>query len=122
MNNISKPKAGEGTTLWLVKIILGGLVIAFLVLHFIVNHLIAPGGLLNYQAVLDYYSNPIIPIIEGLFLIVVIAHCLLGVRSVILDLNPSKRLLKILDIVFVLGGSIAVGYGIWLLVILTART
>jgi len=122
VNNISKPKAGEGTTLWLVKIILGGLVIAFLVLHFIVNHLIAPGGLLNYQAVLDYYSNPIIPIIEGLFLIVVIAHCLLGVRSVILDLNPSKRLLKILDIVFVLGGSIAVGYGIWLLVILTART
>jgi len=122
VNNISKPKAGEGTTLWLVKIILGGLVIAFLVLHFIVNHLIAPGGLLNYQAVLDYYSNPIIPIIVGLFLIVVIAHCLLGVRSVILDLNPSKRLLKILDIVFVLGGSIAVGYGIWLLVILTART
>lgn len=121
MNFTSKPKTNEGTTLWLVKIILGGLVIAFLVLHFIVNHLVAPGGLLNYQAVLDYYSHPIVPIIEGIFLVVVIAHCLLGVRSVILDLNPSRIVLKILDIVFVLGGSAAVGYGIWLLVVLAAR-
>ncbi len=79
-----------------------------------INHLDRLDGLLNYDEVLAYYQNPIIPIIEIAFLIFVVIHALLGLRSIILDLNPTARLLTIIDGVFILAGSTAIIYGTWL--------
>lgn len=105
----------ENIWLWLGKIFSGMLLLFLLGLHFVVNHLVAPEGLLSYADVILYYKNPVIPIIEGLFLITVTGHALVGLRGIILDLNPSPKTLKGIDYTFTLVGIIAIGYGIWLL-------
>lgn len=110
----STPKPREGALLWLFKIAAGVLIVVLLGLHFLVNHLLAPEGLLSYEEVIAYYQNPIIPAVEILFLIVVIAHALVGLRSIILDLDPSDRLLRILDVLFWIAGAGFSAYGIWL--------
>lgn len=117
----SIPKAREGVWLWLYKIIAGFFIVALLGLHFIVNHLVAPNGLLSYQDVVIYYKNPIIPIIEVGFLITVISHALVGLRSILLDLHPSDRLLKTIDGILWLVGTGFILYGIWLIVVIVQK-
>lgn len=107
----------EKTWLWLYKIIAGLLIVLLLGLHFIVNHLVAPQGLLSWSDVVAYYQNPIIPIIEVIFLIVVVSHALIGLRSIVLDLNPSAAVVRSLDILFVLVGVVSIVYGIWLVTV-----
>lgn len=114
-------KAREGAGVWIFKIFAGLFIVLLLGLHFVVNHLVAPGGLLSYSDVVAYYQVPIIPIIEGIFLILVVSHALVGLRSIILDLNPSDRALKIITNVFWFVGISAVAYGIWLLVVVAGR-
>lgn len=111
----------EGVWLWLIKVIGGGLIVFLLALHFIVNHLVAPGGLLSYADVIKYYSNPIIPIIEGIFLIVVISHSFIGLRSIILDLNLAEKWMRLINWALAIAGSAAVLYGIWLTVMIATK-
>jgi succinate dehydrogenase / fumarate reductase membrane anchor subunit len=110
----SAPKAGEGTWLWLLKIISGGLIVILMLVHFIVNHFVAEGALLTWADVIAYFSNPWIVLMEIIFLVVVIAHGLTGLRSVILDLKPSPRIQTVVDIILVAVGLVSTGYGIWL--------
>ena len=114
----SVPKSGEGMWLWLIKIVSGVLIILLLLLHFIVNHTgvisITKNGLLTHEGVVQYYANPIIPTIEILFLIFVISHSLLGLRSILLDLKPSRSALNIINWLCVVIGVVATVYGIWL--------
>ena len=112
----SKPKKREGTTLWLLKIIGGLLIILLLGIHFVINHLVAPGGLLTYQDVINYYRTPIVPVMEIFFLVFVVSHSLIGLRSILLDLNPSDYLLKIIDRILVIVGSGASIYGALLII------
>jgi succinate dehydrogenase / fumarate reductase membrane anchor subunit len=108
----------EKTWLWLYKIIAGVLIVFLLGLHFVINHLVAPQGLLSWSDVVAYYQNPIIPIIEVIFLIVVVSHSLIGLRSIILDLNPSATVLRGLDILFWVVGVVSIIYGIWLVTVI----
>jgi succinate dehydrogenase hydrophobic anchor subunit len=117
----SVPKTREGTWLWLYKIVAGLLIVILLGVHFVVNHLVAPNGLLSYDDVIRYYQVPIIPIMEIAFLAFVVSHALVGLRSIILDLNPSNLVLKIVDILFVLVGTGFVAYGIWLVVVIAQK-
>jgi len=121
IGNVSRPRSGEGFWLWIVKILAGGLILFLLGLHFVANHLVAPEGLMSYKDVLAYYQNPIIPIIEILFLVTVLAHALLGFRGIILDLNPPAQLLKLLDWIFIFAGVASSAYGIWLVMVVVAR-
>jgi succinate dehydrogenase hydrophobic anchor subunit len=117
----SKPKLREGAWLWLLKIVGGGFVLILLGVHFIINHLVAPGGLLTYQDVINYYHVPIVPIMEIVFLVFVVSHCLLGLRSILLDLNPNDGLLKWIDRLLVVVGAGASIYGAWLIILLTGK-
>ena len=123
MSEFNRPiyKAREGAGVWIFKIFAGLFIVLLLGLHFVVNHLVAPGGLLSYADVVAYYQVPIIPIIEGIFLILVVSHALVGLRSIILDLNPTDQVLKIVTILFWVIGVAAVAYGIWLLVVMAGR-
>jgi succinate dehydrogenase hydrophobic anchor subunit len=112
---ISQPKRGETTWLWLLKIITGVLVVLILGVHLVVNHLVSPDGLLTFQQVVVYLSNPWVALMEGTFLVLAVFHALLGVRSVVLDLHPSVRMIRGMDIVFSIVGIVAIIYGIWLL-------
>jgi len=121
MANQTKSIIREDSKLWFVKIAAGLLIIFFMTLHMIVNHLVAPEGLLSYQDVVRYYQNPIIPIIEILFLVTVITHCLLGLRSIVLDLNPAAGFMRKLDAGFWIFGIISSIYGIALVIIIVLK-
>lgn len=106
----------ENYALWGLKTIAGIFILGILGIHYVVNHLIAPGGLLSYSDILAYYQNPIVPIMEIAFLVLVVVHASLGVRSIILDMHLSKTIHSILDIGLFTLGAIAIGYGIWIIV------
>jgi len=112
---ISQPKPGETTWLWLFKILTGVLVVLILAVHLIVQHLVNPDGLLTFQQVVQWVSNPWVALMEGTFVVLVISHALLGVRSVILDLHPSQGVLRSIDMIFIVLGIVGIVYGFWLL-------
>lgn len=115
-------KPGENTWLWLLKMLSGLLIFVILIIHLLVNHFLAPGGLLDHAGVLAYFTDyPIVPIMEGFFLIFVIAHSLLGTRSIILDLKPSQGVMRLVDAGLLLLGVVSSVYGIWLLFAILAQ-
>jgi succinate dehydrogenase / fumarate reductase membrane anchor subunit len=115
------PRSGEGAGLWFLKILTGFLVILVLIIHLIVNHLIVEGGLLTYNDVVRYYQIAIIPIMEITFLIFVVVHALIGLRSVLLDLHPSNKVLRLMNYGLGLLGVVSIAYGIWLVVVIAGR-
>ncbi len=119
--NTYQSKLTENTWIWLVKVFAGLFIVVLMGIHFIVNHLVAPGGLLSYADVLAYYQNPIIPIMEGFFLVFVVGHALLGLRSILLDLNPSAARMRWIDIILFALGGVAIVYGIWLIIIMVLK-
>ena len=115
-SSVSGPRPGENTWIWLIKIVTGPLLVALLLLHLIVNHYVGSTstGLMTYDDIVAYFQNPIIPAIEILFLITVVTHSLIGLRSIILDMNPSRNILNIVTWLLVILGVSSVVYGIWL--------
>lgn len=111
----------EKTGLWLLKIGSGIVVFFVLPIHLVVNHLVAPEGLLRYEDVVRYYLNPIVPVMEVIFLIVVITHALVGFRSILMDLNLPNRLQRWLDYLLFVVGIAGIVYGIWLVGVIVSR-
>jgi len=122
-NYVTKPRPGETTWLWLIKIVTGPLLVLVLILHFTVNHYLGSlaSGLMTYDDVVKYFQNPIIPAIEILFLVTVVTHCLIGLRGIIIDMNPSRRVLQIVTWALVVLGISSVVYGIWLALTIASR-
>jgi succinate dehydrogenase hydrophobic anchor subunit len=114
-------RAFERGWLWAAKLLTGVLSFALLIVHLVVNHLVAPGGLLSYADVVAYYANPLIPLMEGLFLSFIVTHALLGVRGIVLDLSPPAKLVGWLDRLLLAAGLLAISYGLWLLVTIAAQ-
>lgn len=120
---ISSPRPGETTWLWLVKIVTGPLLLLVLGLHFTVNHYLGSlsSGLMTYDDIIRYFQNPIIPAIEILFLITVVTHSLIGLRGIVLDMNPSRQVLSAVTWFLSLLGVASVVYGIWLALAIAAQ-
>ena len=114
-------RLGEGAGLWFLKVLTGFLVIVILVIHLIVNHLIVAGGLLSYADVVQYYQYAIVPIMEIAFLIFVVTHALMGLRSVLLDLQPSNIVLKWINYGLGVLGVGSIIYGVWLVLVIVGR-
>ncbi len=114
-------KTPENSFLWLYKIVAGLLIVTLLGVHFVVNHAVAPEGLLSYADVINYYQVPGIAVMEIAFLIFVVSHALVGLRSIILDLSPAPGLLKAVTVVLILVGAGAVTYGVWLVLVIQSR-
>ena len=112
----SGPRPGENTWIWLVKIVTGPLLLVILGLHLTVNHYLgsAASGLMTHADVIRYFQNPIIPAIEILFLISVVTHSLIGLRGIVLDLNPSRATLRLITWLLGLLGVSSIAYGTWL--------
>ena len=105
----------QGNVLWLAQAVLGILLVVLLSIHLIVNHWAAPQGLLTYADVIRYYDFPGVAIMEAIFLIVVTSHCLLGLYSILLDLNLRPFVTRILAQILVILGVIMVVYGVYLI-------
>jgi len=108
----TQPKNSTGTVRWLAQAGLGILLVILLGTHIIVNHWVAPQGLLSHADVIRYYKVPGIAWMEIFFLIVVTAHCLLGLHSILFDLNlPSNIKTGLTWLLIILGATIVL-YGI----------
>ncbi len=120
---VSGRRPGENTWIWLIKIATGPLLVLVIGLHFAVNHYMGSmsSGLMTYEDVIAYYQNPIIPIVEIVFLVTVVTHSLIGLRGIILDMNPSRKVLNIVTWLMVILGVFSVGYGIWLAFAIAAQ-
>jgi succinate dehydrogenase hydrophobic anchor subunit len=91
----------------LALVILGGL-------HMTANHFVVTGGLRNFDQVQAYLRNPVVLILEGLFLAMVSLHAMLGVRAIVFDLGLSAQAEKRVTAILTLAGVLTVGYGLWL--------
>ena len=106
-----KPKTSSA---WLWQAFTGVSLLVLLGLHFIANHFIAKGGLRGFADVVAYLRNPIILVLEVLFLVIVTIHAMLGVRAILLDFGLSDRAEKRLSQALSAVGVLTVGYGLWL--------
>ena len=118
---LSVPRKGETAFFWFIKMVTGPVLVILLFVHMIVNHLVAENGLMTYNDVINYFSNPLVVAMEIIFLITVITHSLLGLRSIILDLNPSRNLVQWINVVFSIAGVGFIGYGVWLSLTIASR-
>ncbi len=108
-------KAGETFWLWFTKIISGAIIVFILGIHLVVNHFLAPEGLLTHAEVVAYFQNPLVVSMEALFLLLLVLHSLLGLRGILLDLRPTEKSRRVIDIMLILFGVFASLYGLWLL-------
>jgi succinate dehydrogenase hydrophobic anchor subunit len=111
-------EAGAGRTsragrLWLGQAITGALLLGFLGVHLVAQHIIAPDGLRDHAAVLDYLRNPVAVVAELALLASVIAHACLGMRSSLVDVL-GKQGLRVASRLIVAVGIGAFAYGVWL--------
>ena len=109
-----RTRSALGSLGWIWQVITGAALVPLAGLHMIAQHFMVEGGLRGFDPVQAYLSNPIVWPIELLFLASVVSHALLGVRAVLVDLGPSPRLARLLDIVLVIVGIASVAYGAWL--------
>jgi len=100
------------TSAWLWQVLTGVGLVILLGLHFIANHFVAKGGLRDFKDVVAYLRNPIILILEVLFLLCVTTHALLGVRAILLDFGLSEPTERRLDQILKATGILTVGYGL----------
>ena len=103
-----------GSMAWIWQVITGAALIPLAGLHMIAQHFLVEGGLRGFDQVKAYLGNPIVWPIELLFLASVVSHALLGVRAILVDLGPSPRAARLLDIALVVVGIASVAYGAWL--------
>jgi len=99
---------------WYWQIFTGVALVLLLGLHFIANHFIATGGIRDFADVVSYLRNPIVLVLEVLFLIVVATHAMLGVRAIVIDFGISSQAEKRLSQVLTVIGVLTVAYGLWL--------
>ena len=107
-----KATAGSGVAL-----------LALVTIHMVAHHFVVEevGGLRTYAQVLDYIANPIIFVIEILFLVVVTTHAMLGLRSVLFDFGLSVRAKRMVARGLLVLGIVTVGYGVALISVLASR-
>ena len=106
-----EPKA---SSTWYWQIITGIALVLLLGLHFIANHFIAKGGIRDYADVVVYLRNPVVLVLEVLFLISVATHAMLGIRAIVIDFGISAQAEKRLSQVLTVVGLLTVAYGLWL--------
>lgn len=103
-----------GSLGWLAQAATGVLLLGLAGLHFVAHHYVVEGGLRDFAQVQAYLGHPLIWPLEGLFLLTVTAHALLGLRAVALDLGLSGRAERWLTRTLWLVGALTVAYGFWL--------
>ncbi|MEX0651789.1 MAG: hypothetical protein WD186_07165, partial [Actinomycetota bacterium] len=91
MTTATRPEPSTRSRSWRWTAITGISLLVLVTIHMVAHHFVVDsiGGLRTYQHVLDYVSTPIIFVIEGVFLVVVTVHAMLGLRSVLLDFGLS---------------------------------
>lgn len=120
----SPPVAREhGSRTWRLTALSGVALLVLVTVHMVANHFVVEevGGLRTYAQVLSYVGNPVIFVLESLFLITVTVHAMLGLRGVLLDLGLSARGKRLVTRGVVVLGAITIAYGFVLIGVLASR-
>jgi succinate dehydrogenase hydrophobic anchor subunit len=119
----AREPAGSRSRTWAWTAGSGIALLALVTIHMVANHFVVEsvGGLRTYQHVLDYIANPVIFVIESLFLVVVTIHAMLGLRSVLFDFGLSPRAKRLTDRSLAVLGVLTVAYGFVLIGVLASR-
>lgn len=110
----ARPRTGAGSWSWIWQAVTGVAIIFLVGLHMIAHHFVVEGGLRDFEQVRAYLRHPVILPLEVLFLIVVTAHALLGVRAILFDLGLSDSAERRISQTLTALGALTVGYGLWL--------
>ena len=107
---------------WIVQVLTGGALLVLVIVHLVAQHFVveAPGGLRDYASVMSYVSSPVVVVIESLFLLAVVWHAMLGLRSIVLDLGlgPAGRRRVTTGVTAL--GLVTLVYGGWLMAVLAS--
>jgi succinate dehydrogenase hydrophobic anchor subunit len=108
---------------WLSTAFTGMALLVLVTVHMVAHHFVVQeiGGLRTYEQVLEYIGNPVIFVIEAVFLVVVTWHAMLGLRAVALDLDLPPRLARLVRPGVVVLGVVTVAYGLVLIGVLAGR-
>jgi len=108
---------------WRATAASGAALLVLVTIHMIAHHFVVEevGGLRDYAQVLDYVSNPVMFVLEILFLVVVTAHAMLGLRSVLFDFGLSVRSKRLVARGLLVLGIATVAYGVTLISVLASR-
>jgi succinate dehydrogenase hydrophobic anchor subunit len=114
---------GRRSRTWRVTALSGVAVLVLVTVHMVAHHFVVDeiGGLRTYAQVLDYIANPVIVVIECLFLAVITIHAMLGLRSVLFDLGLSERAKRSVSRGLTGLGVVTIAYGLALIGILASR-
>ena len=117
-------RRGRSARLWHWTAGSGIALVILATMHIVAQHFIVhqKGGLRTYSEVLTYISNPVIFVLEAGFLLAVTIHAMLGIRSILHDLDLGHRATRRLDRALWALGSLTVLYGAALLIALTLRS
>jgi succinate dehydrogenase hydrophobic anchor subunit len=117
-------RRGRSGRLWHWTAGTGMALVVLATMHIVAQHFIVhqKGGLRTYNEVLTYVANPVIFVLEAAFLLVVTIHGMLGIRGILHDRDLSARAQRRIDVVLWTVGTLTVGYGMALLIILAARS
>jgi succinate dehydrogenase hydrophobic anchor subunit len=108
---------------WRWTSLTGVSLLVLVTIHMVAQHFVLEqiGGLRTYQQVLEYISNPIMFVIESLFLVIVTWHAMLGLRSVLFDFGLTVAWKRRVTRGLVVLGFLTVTYGFILIGTLAAR-
>lgn len=118
MQKTNTPSKRGGSWIW--QALTGVLLILLLGLHMIAQHFVVSGGLRTFQDVIDYISNPIILILEALFMVVVTYHAMVGVRAILYDFGMDEAGKKKTTTILTILGVLIVAWAAYLLFRLTS--
>ncbi len=111
-----------GTTAWLLQAVSGVLLIFLLGAHIVAQHFIVRGGLRDYAQVVSYLANPVVLVIESLFVIVLIWHAMAGLRAILLDFGFGRRGQALITRGVVVLGAATAAYSFWIIATLAAKS
>ena len=117
-------RRGRPARLWHWTAVSGMALVALATMHIVAQHFVVhqKGGLRTYDEVLSYIANPVIFVLEAGFLLAVTIHAMLGIRSILHDLDLSTRASRRLDRALWGIGTLTLAYGMTLLITLAARS
>ena len=101
----------------------GVALLVLVTIHMVAHHFVVDsvGGLRSYEDVLDYIANPVMFVLESLFLVTVTTHAMLGLRSVLFDFGLSARAKRRTDRTLTVLGALTIAYGFLLIGVLASR-
>lgn len=121
---VSRVRRGRSPRVWLWTAGSGIALVVLATMHIVAQHFVVheKGGLRTYGEVLSYIGNPVIFALEACFLLAVAIHGMLGIRSILHDLDLSPRAARRLDRTLWTVGTLTVAYGMALLITLAIRS